>query len=133
VAKRIYCAGAVLGAALTAAVWLYTYRVWTTVEYIDRLGRHFHPTERVRVQPWWGVPATVGVLLIGAELSLLLLPGRRGLATRVAAHLVDLSKTPRRPRRKAGEAALRGGRTDAGADAKRHRPHSAEPPPTTAL
>jgi len=59
-----------LGATLAAAVWLYTYRVWDVVEYIDPLGRHFHPTERVRVQPGWSVYATVALILIGAGVSL---------------------------------------------------------------
>ena len=36
--------------------WLFTYRTWSVVEYIDQNGRRFHPSERVRLQPWWGVP-----------------------------------------------------------------------------
>ena len=46
----MYCAGVVLGATLAAAVWLYTYRVSTLVQYIEYIGRtrrHFRPSERV--------------------------------------------------------------------------------------
>jgi hypothetical protein len=81
----VYCAGAILGATLAAAVWLYTYRVWDVVEYIDRKGHRFHPSERVSVQPWWSVYATVGLLAIGAGASLWLLPERRRLLKRFAA------------------------------------------------
>jgi hypothetical protein len=48
---RVYSAGVVLGVTLASAVWLYTYRVWTLVEYIGRDGRQFHASERVRVTP----------------------------------------------------------------------------------
>jgi hypothetical protein len=84
--RRVYVAGVVLGVALAAGVWLLTYRTWTLFEYIDRQHHHFHPSERVRVQPWWSVPATVGVLLAGAAMSLALLPGSRGILRRLADH-----------------------------------------------
>ena len=87
--RRIYLAGAVLGVTLAAAVWLLTYRVWNLVEYIDRTGRHFHPSERVKVQPWWSVPATVAVLLSGIGISLRLLPGGRGPVKRLADYLAQ--------------------------------------------
>ena len=89
---RIYSAGVVLGAALAAAVWLYTYRVWTVSEYIDRTGRQFHPPERVRMQPWWSVPATVALAVIGAGISLWLLPEHRRLIRRVVAQFAKPSR-----------------------------------------
>src|SRR6266498_209353 len=85
--RRIYLSGVVLGVTLAAALWLLTYRVWDVFEYIDRTGQHFRPSERVRVQPWWGVPATVAVLFTGLGLSLRLLPGGRGPIRRLADHL----------------------------------------------
>jgi hypothetical protein len=88
---RIYGAGVVLGATLSAAVWRFTYRTWSVVEYIDRTGRRFHPSERVRLQPWWGVPATLVLLAIGIGASIWLLPQRRRLIERFSAHLVKPS------------------------------------------
>jgi hypothetical protein len=88
---RIYCAGGVLGATLATAVWLYTYRVWDVVEYIDRTGRHFRPSERVRVTPWWSVYATVALTFIGAGVSLWLLPEHRRLIERFAARFLKPS------------------------------------------
>jgi len=85
---RVYGAGVVLGATLTAAVWLYTYRVWETVEYIDRGGNHFHPSEHVRTTPSWSVYATVALVFIGAGVSLWLLPEHRRLIQRFAARFV---------------------------------------------
>ncbi len=81
---RVYSAGVVLGGTLTAAVWLYTYRVWDTVEYIDRGGNHFHSSEHVRTTPWWSVYATVALIFAGAGVSLWLLPEHRRLIQRVA-------------------------------------------------
>jgi hypothetical protein len=77
-----------LGLTVVLAVWLLTYRVWGVVEYIDGRGRHFHSSERVQVQPWWSVPATVAVLLGGVGASLWLLPGHRGLLGRLTDRLV---------------------------------------------
>jgi hypothetical protein len=57
--------------------------VWSVVN-VDRHGRHFQPTVRARVQPWWSVPATVGLLLLGAGISLWLLPQGRDLIGRFA-------------------------------------------------
>jgi hypothetical protein len=94
--RRIYLAGVVLGVTLAASVWLLTYRVWELVEYIDRTGRHFHPSERVMVQPWWSVPATVGLMLVGVGISLWLLPGRRGPVRRLADHLLRQVREPAR-------------------------------------
>jgi hypothetical protein len=91
--KRVYVAGVVFGVALAAAVWLLTYRTWTLFEYIDRTHRHFHPSEHVRVQPWWSAPAAAGVLLVGSAISVLLLPGGRGLVRRLADHFSKVSQS----------------------------------------
>ena len=88
---RVYCAGIVLGVTLAAAVWLYTYEVWTLVEYIGRDGRTFRPAERVRVQPWWGSPAAVAAALVGAGISVWLLPERPRLLRRLSAHFANPS------------------------------------------
>jgi heme A synthase len=90
--KRVYVAGVVLGVALAAAVWLLTYRTWTLFEYIDRTHHHFRPSERVRVAPWWSVPATVAVLLAGTAMSLALLPGSRGMVRRLADHFSKVAE-----------------------------------------
>jgi hypothetical protein len=107
--RRVYRAGVVFGVTLAAAVWLLTYRAWTLFEYIDRTGRHFHASERVRVQPWWSVPATVSFLLAGSAFSVWLLPGRRGPLRRLADHFSNVAQlyesrrgngTPRDARRR---------------------------------
>jgi hypothetical protein len=70
----------VLAATLVGAAWLYTYRVWTVFEYNYYVGKtryHFHPSERVRVQPWWSVYATVAAMLIGGAIVVWLLPERK--------------------------------------------------------
>jgi hypothetical protein len=93
--RRVYVAGVVLGLAFAAAVWLFTYRVWDVVEYIEYIGgkRHyFHPTERVKVQPWWSVPAAVAVMFAGGGTSLWLLPGSRGPIRRLADHFRKLAE-----------------------------------------
>jgi hypothetical protein len=89
---RIYCAGAVFGASVTAAVWLSTYHTWSVVEYVDRTGHHFHPSERVRLQPWWGVPATLACLAIGIGVSVWLLPDRGRIIARFSALFVRPSQ-----------------------------------------
>ena|SRR6266542_1500017 len=109
--RRVYVAGVVLGVALAAAVWLLTYRTWTLVEYIGRDGRHFHPSEHVRLQPWWSVPATVGVLLAGTAISLSLLPGNRGLLRRLADHFSKVSEKDQKPRTKSASLHTRRDRT----------------------
>ncbi len=86
---RVYSAGIVLGATLAAAVWLYTYRGWEIIEHTDPTGRiRLLPSERVRMQPWWGVYATVALIFVGAGVSLWLLPERRRLIERLAARFV---------------------------------------------
>ena len=74
----------VVAVTLVGAVWLYTYRVAATVEYIDRYGNRFHPSEHVRIQPWWSVYATVALIFVGAGVSLWLVPNRRQLIERLA-------------------------------------------------
>ena len=93
--RRVYAAGIVLGVTLAAAVWLVTYRVPHVAQYIEYIGgkRHyFHASERVKVQPWWSVPATVAVMLVGSGISLRLLPGSRGPIRRLADHFAKLSQ-----------------------------------------
>jgi hypothetical protein len=86
VRTKVYSAGVVLGVTLAAAVWLYTYRTWSVVEYIDRSGRHFRASERIQVQPWWSVPATLALVLTGLGVNLWLLPESRRLMERFSAH-----------------------------------------------
>jgi membrane protein YdbS with pleckstrin-like domain len=62
---------------LVGAEWLYTYRVTALVQYIEYFGsyrHHYHPSQRVTQQPWWGVSATVALLVIGAAITVGLLP-----------------------------------------------------------
>jgi uncharacterized BrkB/YihY/UPF0761 family membrane protein len=94
-AGRIYLAGVVLGLTLAAAVWILTYRVWTVYEWIDVQGTRFHPSERMRVSPWWSVPLSVLVLLVGFAASFRLLPERRSLINRVVDYLTALSPARR--------------------------------------
>jgi len=93
--RRFQAVLIVVAATFVTAVWLIAYRVWDLTQYIEYIGgkRHyFHASERVRVTPWWSVPATVAVLLAGIGLSLWLLPGRRGLIKRLADHFAKLSE-----------------------------------------
>jgi hypothetical protein len=83
---RIVCATIVLGATVAGNVWVYTYREWNVIEYIDPLGRHFHPSQRVREQPWWSAPAAVALVVIGAAIVVRLLPERRRLIRGFADH-----------------------------------------------
>ena len=62
---RVYFAGVVLGATLVAAVWLYTDRAWQT-----------------DLHPWWVVLGAYYLPLMGAGVSLWLLPGSRRLIER---------------------------------------------------
>ncbi len=93
--RRVYVAGFVLGLTVAAAIWLVTYRVWDVFQYIEYIGgkpHYFHPSEHVRVQPWWGVPAAVAVLFAGTGTSLWLLPGGRGLLRRLTDHFVKVAQ-----------------------------------------
>jgi hypothetical protein len=72
----------VLAATLVGAFWLYMYRVWTVFEYNyyvgpTRIRYQFHPTEHVRMQPWWSVYAAVALMLVGAVIVVWLLPERK--------------------------------------------------------
>jgi hypothetical protein len=83
----VYCAGVVLGASLVAGVWLYTYRAWEV-----RLIRGQHDlvvVEEVqaRVHPWWAVLGAYSLPLIGAGVSLWLLPQGRRLFDRFVSRL----------------------------------------------
>jgi hypothetical protein len=77
IGARRFCALIVLGTSLVGAVWLYTYRVASVVDYIEYIGpyrHHYHPSQQVNEQPWWGVPATVALIAIGAAITMWLLP-----------------------------------------------------------
>jgi hypothetical protein len=91
--KRVYLAGVILGVTLAAALWLLTYRVPGLIEYVDRSGHRFRPSDHVMLQPWWSVPATVAVLIAGVGTSLRLLPERRGPIKRLADHLTTHAGT----------------------------------------
>jgi hypothetical protein len=86
VTARVYFAGLVLGATLVAAVWLYSYETWHTIEVFDPRGQVVTST-RVSSQPWWGVYATVALTLAGTGISLWLLPEGRRLTRRCVARL----------------------------------------------
>ena len=58
------------------AMWLYTYKAWVEVEYIDLRGREFHPAGRTTVQPGWIPLAVVLVVLVGTALTMRLAPQR---------------------------------------------------------
>jgi hypothetical protein len=83
----VYCAGVVLGATLVAAVWLYTYRVWESFITFDPQGRSIVAATRVRFQPWWSLYGAIALTLIGAGISLWLLPEGRRLIRRFVARL----------------------------------------------
>jgi hypothetical protein len=70
----------VVAATLAGAAWLYTYRVWNVIGYVEYGGQgryHFHPTGRARFQPWWSVYAAVAVMLGGVAMVMWLLPEQR--------------------------------------------------------
>jgi hypothetical protein len=94
IGTRRLCASIVLGATLVGAVWLYTYRVSAVVEYIEYIGpfrHHYHPSQQVSEQPWWGVPATVALILIGTAIAMWLLPQWRRPIRRLTNHLANPS------------------------------------------
>jgi len=83
---RAVCLWSVVAATLAGAIWLYTYRVPMTIEFVGHIGQfryHFLPTEHLREQPWWSVYATVALLLIGGAAIVWLLPDRRRLLSRL--------------------------------------------------
>ena len=83
---RAACIWIVVAATLAAAIWLYTYRMSVTYEFVRHVGRfryHVVPIEHVREQPWWSVYATVAVSLIGGAAVVWLLPDRRRVLSRL--------------------------------------------------
>ncbi len=86
---RAYAAIAVFAATAGVAAWVYTYRSSETFEYIDLTGKHFHPSDRVRTQPWWDAPLTVLVLCVGVTAAFWLLPSRRRVVRRARRLLFD--------------------------------------------
>jgi hypothetical protein len=75
--RRDLYAWIVVAATLAGAAWLYTYRVWNVIGYVEYSGQNqyrFHPTGRAMVQPWWSVYAAVALMLIGAAVVVWLLP-----------------------------------------------------------
>jgi hypothetical protein len=83
---RSYCAGVVLGATLVTTVWLYTYRAWD-VSLIREEHGVLVDTVRLRVHPWWAVLGALILPLVGAGVSLWLLPEGRRLTERFFARL----------------------------------------------
>src|SRR5437870_856138 len=84
---RAYCAGVIFGATSVAAVWLYTYRAWEISSYTDPDAPFPVVATRVRVHPWWAVLGAYTLPLIGAGVSLWLLPEGRRLIERFVARL----------------------------------------------
>jgi hypothetical protein len=77
--RRAVCLWIAVAATLAGAIWLYTYRVPVTIEYVDHIGRsryRFHPTQHLREQAWWSAYATVALLLLGGAAVVWLLPDR---------------------------------------------------------
>ena len=85
---RVYGVLVVIVATLVGAAWLYGYRSSEALQYIDRNGHRFHPTETVSTQPWWSVYATVGLIFVGVGVVLWLLPGSRRAIERMSARLI---------------------------------------------
>jgi hypothetical protein len=74
---RVYYAAAVLGTTLIGAAWLNNYRAWSTDLNADGT-----VAIRVKLQPWWGLPASVALIAVGIAVSVSLLPGGRRLIER---------------------------------------------------
>jgi hypothetical protein len=90
----VYLAGVVLGATLVAAVWLYSYRTWQTIEVFDPRGQVVAST-RVKSQPWWSVYTSLALALTGVGVSVCLLPsGRRKISRFLARVLARFSASP---------------------------------------
>lgn len=70
-----------------AALWLYSYRTWDTIQVFDPRGQVVAST-RVRAQPWWSVYGTLALTVAGAGVSLWLLPEGRHLIRRFVARVV---------------------------------------------
>jgi hypothetical protein len=87
----VYCAGVVLGASLVAGIWLYTYRAWETNLIRGQHGLAIVDLVEVRVRPWWAVLGAYSLPLIGAGVSLWLLPEGRRLFERFVSRLAASS------------------------------------------
>lgn len=96
---NVYSALLVVAATVLGATWLYGYRSSEALEYIDRSGHRFHPTETISTQPWWSVYATVGLIVVGVGVVLVLLPGCRHVIERLSARLVERPETRLNQRR----------------------------------
>jgi hypothetical protein len=83
----VYVAGVVLGATWVAAVWLWTYRTWETKLILGRHDLVVVDTVQVSVAPWWAVLGAYSLPLIGAGVSLWLLPEGRRLFERFVSRL----------------------------------------------
>ena len=83
----MYCAGVVLGASWVAAVWLYTYRDWETDLMLGKHDLVVVDAVRVSVWPWWAMLGAYSLPLIGAGVSLWLLPEGRRLFERLISRL----------------------------------------------
>jgi hypothetical protein len=68
-------AGVVVGASVSGAVWLYTYRDHDVIRFIDAKGAEYNDPRHVSVQPWWGVYAALALLAVGLA-AFRLLPNR---------------------------------------------------------
>jgi hypothetical protein len=74
-------AGVVVGASVSGAVWLYTYRAHDLIRFIDANGVEYNDPRHVSVQPWWGVYAALALLAVAIATAVRLLPNsatRRG-------------------------------------------------------
>ena len=85
---RFYGALVVFAATLFGSAWVYGYSSSESLQYIDRNGHRFHPTETVSTQPWWSVYATVALIFAGLGLVLWLLPGSRRAIDWMSARLI---------------------------------------------
>lgn len=85
---RVYGTFVVIAATLIGAAWLYGYRSSESLQYIDRNGHRFHPTDVVSTQPWWSVYATVGLIFVGVGIVLWLVPGSGRAIERTSERLI---------------------------------------------
>ena len=83
----MYVAGAVLGATLVASIWLYTYRTWEVKVFRGAHDLVVVDAVQVEVRPWWAVLGAYSLPLIGAGVSLWLLPEGRRLFDRFVSRI----------------------------------------------
>ena len=89
-AARVFAAGSTIGAAITGAVWIASYRkprIAIDVTYGDR----YFPCKLFWSRPWWTPFAGGALLLVGAALSLWLLPAGRTIMGRIVSHFANPS------------------------------------------